>query len=120
MDGGFDESDEINVLFVDDEKGILEQGKVFLEEKGLAVDVAESAKEALDSFDEKEYEAIISDYQMPVMNGLEFLEDLREKRNSDIPFIMFTGKGREKVAMEALNLGADRYLQKYGDFYQEI
>ena len=45
---------------------------------------------------EKEFDAIISDYQMPEKNGLEFLRELREKGNK-IPLILFTGKGREEV-----------------------
>jgi PAS domain S-box-containing protein len=51
---------------------------------------------------------------MAGMNGLELLETLRNQGN-DIPFIIFTGRGREEVAIEALNLGADRYIQKGGD-----
>lgn len=52
---------------------------------------------------------------MPEIDGLEFLEIIREEKGMDIPFIMFTGKGREDVAMDALNLGADRYIQKGGN-----
>ncbi|KXA92234.1 hypothetical protein AKJ64_03685 [candidate division MSBL1 archaeon SCGC-AAA259E17] len=65
--------------------------------------------------EENDYDAVVSGYQMSGMDGLEFLETVREDRESDIPFIVFTGKGREEVAMEALNLGADRYLQKGED-----
>ena len=50
---------------------------------------------------------------MPIKNGLEFLKELRDQQ-SDIPFILFTGKGREDVAVKALNLGADRYVNKNG------
>ncbi|MFW6196661.1 MAG: PAS domain S-box protein, partial [Thermoplasmatota archaeon] len=72
-------------------------------------------KDALKKLEREEFDAIISDYQMPEIDGLEFLEILRKEKNSDIPFIMFTGKGREEVAIEALNLEANRYLQKGGD-----
>jgi len=64
--------------------------------------------------DKEDFDVIVSDYQMPRMDGLEFLEVVREEKESDIPFIIFTGKGREEVAIKALNLGADRYLQKGG------
>ena len=47
------------------------------------------------------------------MNGIAFLEHLREKGNN-IPFILFTGKGREEIAIDALNAGADYYIQKGG------
>ena len=50
---------------------------------------------------------------MPQKTGLEFLKELREQQN-EIPFILFTGKGREEVVVKALNLGADRYINKHG------
>ena len=47
-------------------------------------------------------------------SGLEFLKDLRDSGN-DVPFFLFTGKCGEEIAMEALNLGADRYFNKNGN-----
>ncbi len=60
------------------------------------------------------YDAIVSDYQMPEIDGIGFLKWVRESLG-DIPFILFTGKGREDVVIEAINNGADFYLQKGGD-----
>ncbi len=107
----------MKVLFVDDDSALLEQAKIFIEKEaeGVELETAISAKEALKMFDENNYDAIVSDYQMPEIDGLEFLKTIREERASDIPFLIFTGKGREEVAMEALNLGANRYLQKGGN-----
>jgi PAS domain S-box-containing protein len=51
---------------------------------------------------------------MPGKDGLQFLKELRQKGDK-IPFIVFTGKGREEIAIEALNLGADGYFNKLGD-----
>jgi PAS domain S-box-containing protein len=68
----------------------------------------------LKKLEEEKYDVIISDYKMPAKDGLELLKELREKGNT-IPFIMFTGKGREEVAIKALNLGANQYLNKVGD-----
>ncbi len=51
---------------------------------------------------------------MPKKDGLQFLQELREAKN-DIPFVLFTGKGREEVAIKALNLGADAYVNKQGN-----
>lgn len=106
----------MKVLFVDDEPDFLEQAEHFLEEKDdrLGVETATSADEGLKILGEEDYDAVASDYKMPEKNGLEFLEELREN-GDDIPFIILTGKGREEVAMKALNLGADRYFQKTGD-----
>ncbi len=107
----------IKTLLVDDEKSLLEQAEIFLENQDQEIEVltAPSAGEALGMLDEEDFDVIVSDYQMPRMNGLELLKEIRKGRNSDIPFIVFTGKGREEVAIKALNLGADRYLQKGGD-----
>lgn len=104
----------IRVLYVDDDPLLLETGRLYLQKFGnFTVDTAESVAKALKKLGEGPYDAIISDYQMPVMDGLSFLKHLRGSRNS-IPFILFTGKGREEVVIEALNNGADYYLQKGG------
>ncbi len=103
------------VLYVDDEPGLLEIGKLFLEESGqFSVDIITSAPAALTLLNIKNYDAIVSDYQMPKMDGIEFLKRVRTSGNT-IPFIIFTGKGREEIVIQALNEGADFYLQKGGE-----
>ena len=104
----------ISVLYVDDEPGLLEIGKLFLEQSGqFHVDIVTSAREALGTLKSITYDAIVSDYQMPEMDGIEFLKVIRT-HYPEIPFIIFTGKGREEVVIEAINNGADFYLQKGG------
>jgi PAS domain S-box-containing protein len=106
---------EISVLFVDDEPALLDIGKTFLErEEGVTVVTAQSAADGLKLLENVSFDAIVSDYQMPVMNGIEFLQEVRARSRS-VPFIVFTGKGREDVVIEALNSGADHYIQKGGD-----
>jgi len=103
------------VLYVDDEAVLLLTGRQFLEEEGkFSVDTAVSAPAALDLLAKKPYDAIVSDYEMPKMNGIEFLRQVRTRFGS-LPFILLTGRGREEVVIEALNEGADFYLQKGGD-----
>jgi len=109
------QNDTISLLYVDDEQDLLIVGKIFLERTGgFTVETMTSAKEALNSPFIQSYDAIVSDYQMPGMNGIEFLKVIREK-HGDIPFILFTGRGREEIVIEAINNGADFYLQKGGE-----
>lgn len=103
-----------SVLYVDDEPQLLEIGQKFLQNRwGMTVTTASSANEALSRLKIQTYDIIISDYQMPGMDGITFLKCLRNNNFTE-PFILFTGKGREEVIIEALNCGADFYLQKGG------
>ncbi|MFA4850199.1 MAG: PAS domain S-box protein [Methanoregula sp.] len=103
------------VLYVDDEPDLLELGKTFLELSGsITVEIALSAEEGIQVIKKFAIDCIVSDYQMPGVNGLDFLKILRTGNNV-IPFILFTGRGREEVVIEAVNNGVDFYLQKGGD-----
>ena len=105
----------LHVLYVDDEPSLLAIGKLFLERQGaFEVDTIISAREALDLISSGRYHAIISDYQMPDMDGITFLKQLKASGDTT-PFIIFTGRGREEVVIEALNEGADFYIQKGGE-----
>ncbi|WP_049968862.1 response regulator [Haloferax prahovense] len=117
MDGTEGESPTIRVLYVDDDEGLLALTKRFLEstDDGIEVETTDSPQRALALLERESFDAVVSDYQMPEMSGLELLSVLRDERASDIPFVIFTGRSREEVAIEALNLGADSYLQKGGD-----
>ena len=110
-----EKEDLLHVLYVDDEKCLLRVSKRILEMDGeFNVDVATSVEEAFEMLKNQSYDAVISDYEMPGKNGLQFLRELRDNGN-DVPFVIFTGKGREEVAVKALNLGADGYFSKIGD-----
>jgi len=104
----------IRVLHVDDEAGFLKSAKPCLEMQGaFQVETASSVEEAMEKLEEKMFDVVVSDYVMPGKDGLQFLKELREEGNN-VPFIIFTGKGKEEIAIKALNLGADRYLNKTG------
>jgi PAS domain S-box-containing protein len=106
---------KIRTLVVDDEPDILDLTKIFLEVyQDIEVVQASSAIDALFFMGREEFDVVVSDYQMPSMDGLQLLRALKDQ-GSHIPFILFTGKGRESVVVEALNLGASYYLQKGGD-----
>jgi len=110
----------ISILYVDDEPGLLEIGKIFLERSGqFSVDTSTSALAALAMLDAKKYDAIISDYQMPEMDGIRFLKKVRASGNT-LPFIILTGRGREEIVIQALNEGATFYLQKGGKLVSQF
>ncbi|MCX6689914.1 MAG: PAS domain S-box protein, partial [Methanoregula sp.] len=107
--------EQIRVLYVDDELNLLDLCKTYLERSGnFVVTTAPGAPEAIRILELKRFDAIVSDYQMPDMDGIEFLKVVRA-RGDKTPFIIFTGKGREAVVIDALNAGADFYLQKGGE-----
>jgi PAS domain S-box-containing protein len=78
------------------------------------VDTALSVEEAMEKMKKERHDAVVSDYVMLGKDGFDFLKELRDAGNS-IPFIIFTGKGREEIAIKALNLGADGYFSKIGN-----
>jgi PAS domain S-box-containing protein len=103
------------VLYVDDEQDLLDLTRLFLERSpDFCVKTQISAQAALDSPLISTCDVIVSDYQMPEMDGIAFLKAVR-KRFGALPFILFTGRGREEVVIEAINNGVDFYLQKGGD-----
>ena len=105
----------ISVLYVDDDPDLLEIARLFLmDNKDFSVDCALSGKDALDQITSGHYDAVVSDYQMPKMDGITLLKTVRATHKK-LPFILFTGKGREEIVIDALNSGADFYLQKGGE-----
>jgi PAS domain S-box-containing protein len=113
----------IHVLHVDDDPTILEISKQILIDMGnFEIDHACCVNEAFKKLSTEQYDVVISDYEMPKKDGLQFLKELRDGKN-DIPFILFTGKGREEIVIQALNLGADHYVNKQGSpeaVYREL
>jgi DNA-binding response OmpR family regulator len=105
----------INVLCVDDEEHFLILAKEFLEASSdLHVDIANSVTKAETALSRSHYDAIISDYKMPLTDGLEFLKRVRD-RDKEMPFILLTGHGREEIVVEAFNSGVSSYVQKGND-----
>lgn len=104
----------VRVLVVDDESALAELAQIFLARENFSTDAAGSADEAIAKISRYPFDAVVSDYQMPGKNGIEFLREVRASFPS-LPFILFTGRGREEVVIQALNEGADFYLQKGGD-----
>jgi PAS domain S-box-containing protein len=105
----------IHVLYVDDDPSIIEVSKQILMDIDARFEINDACcvDEAFKKLETGQYDVVVSDYELPLKNGLEFLRELREQ-HIEIPFILFTGRSREEVAVKALNLGADSYISKIG------
>jgi len=113
-------SPSIILLIVDDEKDVLQATKSYLTITfPVEVDTAESGQIALQMIAQKKYDAIISDYEMDEMSGIELLKNIRSQ-GLDTPFIIFTGKGREEVVIAAFENGADGYVMKGGEIRSQF
>ena len=105
----------LSVLLIDDEPALLEVLKPFFERSGeMSVQTSRSATEALTILPEKSFDAIVVDYDMPEITGIDFLKILRSKGDTT-PVIIFTGVGQERTAIDAINYGANFFLQKDED-----
>jgi len=105
--------EDITILFVDDERQLLSVLASNLEENIESLDVvtASNATEAIERLESIAVDCVVSDYKMPGSDGLDLLERCRD-RDPHIPFILFTSKGSEDIAVEAINADVTDYLQK--------
>lgn len=104
---------QIRVLHVDDEPDFAELAATFIErlDDQLNVETTTNPSDALDRIRAEDVDCVVSDYDMPRQTGIEFLEAVREEF-PDLPFILYTGKGSEEVASDAISAGVTDYLQK--------
>ncbi|OLS21131.1 MAG: Sensor histidine kinase TmoS [Candidatus Heimdallarchaeota archaeon LC_3] len=117
----------IRILLLDDDEYFLNLTKRYLKREGqerIKIDILSDSTKVFDLIKENNYDLLISDYEMPEKNGLEVLEEIRKNPStSKFPVIIFTGRGREEVAIKALNLGANYYITKGTDIksqYREL
>ncbi len=99
------------ILIVDDEKNYTTILSVVLEEEGYETLTANSGQEALDLLRNVEVDVVLTDMKMPAMDGIELLEQVKNK-DPDLPVIMMTAHGTVEKAVEAMQKGAYSYLLK--------
>lgn len=105
-----------NILYVDDYPDLAETVALYLEQEvdDFSVEIETSATEGLDRLAQNSIDCIISDYEMPETDGLAFLRIVREN-HPHLPFLLFTGKGSEEIASDAIAAGVTDYVQKGDD-----
>ncbi|MFD1645613.1 hybrid sensor histidine kinase/response regulator [Haloarchaeobius litoreus] len=103
----------IRVLHVDDDVQFRDLTKTFLEQLRDEFEVTSFADPTIAIEHVDEFDCVVSDYQMPDVDGLDFLSLVREHDDS-IPFVLFTGQGSEEIASEAISAGVTDYIQKEG------
>jgi len=112
--------EEISILCIDDETLLLEVFQDFFDrEPGFSVTTCTNATDALEQLSTRVFDVIIADYGLPDMDGINVLRETRAQGFSGI-FIIITGKHRAHVAIDALNNGADYYVQKGGGIINDM
>ena len=94
----------IRVLHVEDDPAFADLTATFLEREApsLSVQSVQSVESALVTLTDQEFDCVVSDYDMPELTGLDLLKRIR-RTNEDLPVILFTGKGSEEIASEAIS-----------------
>lgn len=103
------------VLLVDDEKEFLEIMSERMKARGMEVTTAESADQAMSIIEKESFDAIIMDFQMPGMDGMEALKAIKNKK-PELQIILLTGYATVEKTVEAMKIGATDFLEKPADF----
>ncbi len=102
------------VLLVDDEKEFLEIMSERMQARGMVVTTAESADQALSIIGKESFDAIVMDFQMPGMDGMEALKAIKNKK-PELQIILLTGYATVEKTVEAMKVGATDFLEKPAD-----
>jgi diguanylate cyclase (GGDEF)-like protein/PAS domain S-box-containing protein len=104
-------SKTIRILYMEDDAGLARLLQKRLQREGYVIDTACNGEEGLAMFDEGEYDVVLVDYEMPVCGGLDVIRTLSSQK-ARTPTIMVTGNGNERIAVQAIKLGAADYIVK--------
>ncbi len=105
----------IRILHVEDEPAFADLCRTYLrrENDQFRIEIATDATDGLGKLEEEDFDCVVSDFDMPGDSGIDLLRDIRSE-DTELPFILFTGKGSEEIASEAISAGVTDYLQKGG------
>ncbi len=117
LEAGEDMKD-IRILIADDDKEIRNLLKIYLERELYMVDTAINGDEALQLFNQNNYNLVILDLMMPKVDGIEVCRKLRDKTN--VPILMLTAKDHEVDKILGLSIGADDYITKPFSIHEVI
>lgn len=106
-----EEGSSVRILYMEDDAGLARLLQRRLQRHGYSVDIAGNGDDGLARLERNTYDVVLVDYSMPSCDGIDVLRFTAERKTSP-PVIMITGKGNEKVAVEALQLGASDYIVK--------
>lgn len=101
----------MKILVVDDEEGARELFQTVLTEEGYSVALAKNGEEALALFKEDSFDLVLTDIKMPIMDGLQLLQEIR-KLGSNTDVVMVTAYGEVETYLKAMSLGAAEYINK--------
>jgi len=109
------DNQHLRILLVDDRPFELEMAELLLTDcdSSLSIETTTSPHQAYELVINSDYDCLVTDYQMPEIDGIELARMIRE--SNDIPIIMFTGWGDESVAEAGYNAGINGYLRKTAD-----
>lgn len=110
-----------NLLLVDDEPALVEMMKELLQDDGLTVFTARNGEEGLKVLLQEKIDCVVSDIKMPVMDGLTFIQHVRNE-GFNLPFIFYSGHACERLRATCMGLGASDLLSKphFGDLEESI
>ena len=101
----------MNILVVEDDKGLLDQLETTLKRKHYRVDIADNGEKALDKIFDLSYDLVLLDIMLPRLDGLSVLKEVR-KAGLDMPILMLTARSDVQDRVKGLDYGADDYLAK--------
>jgi len=104
---------KLKILFVDDDKTLLEMWRIKFEQNEFTVFLAENGKEGLKQFKAHNPDILLVDIMMPVMDGFEMLKELRQmQEGAEVPVLMLTNKDESKDVLQSAKAHVDYYLVK--------